>query len=81
MCVCVCVCVCVCTCVHMCAHVCMYVCVYPVSLNTTHLLSRLDWRQRDSLGVDDWQDLVADHRGDDLALGIGQQLRCDWLDL
>ena len=46
-----------------------------------YLLSWLDWRQCDSLGVDDRQDLIADHCGDDLALGVSQKLRCDWLDL
>lgn len=46
-----------------------------------YLLSRLDWRQRDSLGVDDRQDLIADHCGDDLALSVGQKLRCNWLNL
>lgn len=60
---------CVCVCVYYTVHVCGY------------LLSRLDWWQRDSLGVDDRQDLIADHRGDDLALGVGQKLGCNWLDL
>lgn len=45
------------------------------------LLSRFYRWQCDSLGVDYWQDLVANHSGYNLALRIGQQLRCDWLNL
>lgn len=51
---------------------------YCLVLCVCYLLSGLDWRQRDSLGVDDRQDLIADHRGDDLALSVGQELRGNW---
>lgn len=54
--------------------VCECVCISALC----HLLSGLDWRQRDSLGVDDRQDLIADDCGDDLALSVGQKLRCNW---
>lgn len=46
-----------------------------------YLLTGLDGGERDALGVDHWQDLVPDDRGDDLALGVGQELGGDRLHL
>lgn len=46
-----------------------------------YLLAWLDGGQRDALAVDDGQDLVADDSGDDLALGVCQELGGDWLHL
>lgn len=44
-----------------------------------YLLAWLYGGQGDTLGVDHRQDLVSDDCGNDLALGIGQELGCDRL--
>jgi hypothetical protein len=46
-----------------------------------YLLAWLDGGECDALGVDHRQDLVPDDCGDDLALGIGQELGGDRLHL